>query len=213
MLLALQQNLLLGDAPTLVTVPDVVGETQAQATIDLEAVLFVVAVETAYSSSVAAGVVISQSPAGGVDAVEGSTVTITVSLGDQPVTDQPGSGGFYYEFELNRRRRAKRKRELEEQKAEQERIQEERDREIARLLREQQEKEDAQADLKRLQVMADKFAGSGLVAMGVPRPVTAAILKAHEERTRNALEQMERMINRMMEEEEIALVTAMLLID
>lgn len=65
----------------LVEVPDVVGETQAAGTADLEAVLFVVAVETAYSSSVAAGIIISQNPAAGVEAVEGYTVTITVSLG------------------------------------------------------------------------------------------------------------------------------------
>lgn len=81
MLLALQQNLLLGTPPDLATVPDVVGETQAQATTDIQAVGFVVAVATDYSSSVAAGIVISQSPTGGSSAIVGSTVTITVSLG------------------------------------------------------------------------------------------------------------------------------------
>lgn len=83
MLLLLQQNMLLGEAPVLVEVPNVVGETQAAGTATLEGVAFVVAVQTAYSSTVAAGLIIEQSPAAGIEAVEGSTVTITVSLGAQ----------------------------------------------------------------------------------------------------------------------------------
>ena len=75
-----------------VEVPDVVGETQAQATTDLEAVLFVVAVQTAYSASVAVGLVISQDPIGGSFAASGSTVTITVSLGPEPVREQAEGG-------------------------------------------------------------------------------------------------------------------------
>jgi len=63
------------------TVPNVVGETQAQATTDIGAAGFTTSVATAYSSSVAAGLVISQSPTGGSTAVLGSAVTITVSLG------------------------------------------------------------------------------------------------------------------------------------
>ena len=81
MLLALQQNLLLGEVPTLVEVPDVVGQSQASGTTELEGEGFDVAVSTAYSDVVAAGTIISQSPTAGSDAIEGSTVTITVSLG------------------------------------------------------------------------------------------------------------------------------------
>lgn len=88
MLLALQQNLLLGDV-TLVTVPDVVGQTQASGTTTLQGLSFVVAVATAYSSTVPAGTIISQSPTGGTDWPQGGTVTITVSLGDQ---SQSGAG-------------------------------------------------------------------------------------------------------------------------
>jgi beta-lactam-binding protein with PASTA domain len=81
-----------------VAVPDVVGETQAAGTSTLEGGGFVVAVETAYSSLVPAGSIISQVPAGGVDAAPGSTVTITVSLGE-------GAGGF---FIVEARRRGRR---------------------------------------------------------------------------------------------------------
>lgn len=72
------------DAP--VEVPDVVGQTQASATTELEGAGFVVAVEEDFSDSVALGLVISQQPASGQTANEGSTVTITVSLGVRPKT-------------------------------------------------------------------------------------------------------------------------------
>lgn len=71
-----------GQAAVLVTVPDVVGETQAAGTSTIEAEGLVVAVETAYSSTVPAGTIISQSPVGGSSVAPGSTVTITVSLGE-----------------------------------------------------------------------------------------------------------------------------------
>jgi hypothetical protein len=89
-LLALQLNNLLDEPPVLVEVPDVVGETQAAGTATLEGEGFVVSVSTAYSESVAAGLIISQDPEGGEMAVEGSTVNIVVSLGPQPaVSEQP----------------------------------------------------------------------------------------------------------------------------
>ena len=82
MLLPLLLNL---DTPASTgTVPDVVGETQAQATTDIIAASFTVSVQTDYSSSVAAGLVISQSPTGGSTAVLGTAVTIVVSLGIAP---------------------------------------------------------------------------------------------------------------------------------
>ena len=83
MLLLLQQNNLLADV-TLVEVPDVVGQSQANGTAELEGVGFVVAVATAYSSTVPAGDIISQSPIAGTDYPAGGTVTITVSLGEEP---------------------------------------------------------------------------------------------------------------------------------
>jgi beta-lactam-binding protein with PASTA domain len=85
MLLALQLNSLLGEPPDLVEVPDVVGQTQADGTLALEGAGFVVVVATAYSSTVPVGEIISQLPVGGAEAVEGSAVTITVSLGEAPV--------------------------------------------------------------------------------------------------------------------------------
>jgi hypothetical protein len=212
MLLVLQLNNLLGDPPTLVTVPDVVGETQADGTTELEALLFVVAVETAYSSTVPAGTIISQSPAAGLDAVEGSTVTITVSLGEAPVVQQDAGGGFYFGFDRIRHEREKRKREQEELEAETQAIQDSTDREIAKLLREQEAKDAQRAELTRLQTLADKYAGQAM-KQGVSRKVAAAILKANEEKTASSLLAMQRQIEQMIEEEMISINISLLLDD
>ena len=64
-----------------VTVPDVVGDSQATATSTLEGAGFVVDVQSTYSPTVPVGDVASQSPSGGVEAPAGSIVTIYVSLG------------------------------------------------------------------------------------------------------------------------------------
>jgi Skp family chaperone for outer membrane proteins len=208
-LLPLQLNQLLSTPPTLVEVPDVVGQTQASGTAELEAVLFVVAVETAYSSIVAAGNIISQSPLAGVFAVEGSTVTITVSLGEAASQDQP-SGGFFFDYDRAVRQQRRRKREREEAEEEAKKIQDALDREIAELLHKQEAKDAERADLERIQVLADKYAGKAM-REGLPRKVSAAILKAQEERSFNALQQMQREINRMLEEEEVAVIMALML--
>ena len=92
-----------------VTVPDVVGETQADGTSTLEGAGFVVSVETAYSSVVPVGEIISQAPAGGAFAVSGSTVVITVSLGEAPVVDvsTPSGGHFNHPHESSEERKAR----------------------------------------------------------------------------------------------------------
>ena len=63
------------------TVPNVVGLSQADATAALTGADFVVVVNTATSTTVPAGTVISQNPAGGTTRNFGSNVTITVSIG------------------------------------------------------------------------------------------------------------------------------------
>jgi beta-lactam-binding protein with PASTA domain len=69
-----------------VTVPNVVGSTTAAATVAIEAVGLTAVQCSAYSSTVAAGIVISQDPAAGASTDDGGTVNITVSLGVEPVT-------------------------------------------------------------------------------------------------------------------------------
>ncbi len=69
------------------TVPNVVGKTQTNAASTLTSAGLVAGTITqAYSSTVASGVVISQSPASGTSVTSGSAVNMTVSRGPQPVT-------------------------------------------------------------------------------------------------------------------------------
>jgi hypothetical protein len=70
-------------ADALVEIPDVVGETKAAGTATLEGASFVVAVSEEYSSSVPAGIIISQNPVGGTQAFAGTVVRIVVSLGER----------------------------------------------------------------------------------------------------------------------------------
>jgi eukaryotic-like serine/threonine-protein kinase len=70
----------------LVRVPDVVGQTRANATSTLQGAGFRVNVTEEFSDTVAADRVISQSPEGGVSLDAGSTVTIRVSKGRDEVT-------------------------------------------------------------------------------------------------------------------------------
>ena len=72
--------------PAAGTVPAVGGQTQAQATDILNAAGFNVKVVVKASADVPAGSVIDQDPAAGVQAVTGSTVTIDVSSGPEPMT-------------------------------------------------------------------------------------------------------------------------------
>lgn len=73
-----------------VIVPDVVGETLADATTDIVAATFVLgAVTSAYSDSVAVGLVISQSPIAGSEASAGDAIAVVISLGVAPAQGPP----------------------------------------------------------------------------------------------------------------------------
>lgn len=195
-------------ARALVEVPDVVGQTEANGTTALEAEGFVVAVETAYSDSVAVGLVISQDPVGGSFASSGATVTITVSLGPEPqVEETQGAGGLWLDWERIYSERRRKRKELEDEKREQEAIEDAIDRELAELLRKQAEKDAERADLERLQRLADQYAGKKL---DLPKPVRVAILNAQDARTRNSLEQMRRVIEQAQLEEELAVLMVVL---
>lgn len=125
--------------------------------------------------------------------------------------DQPSGGWerhhhFYYDFDAHRQRRIDRDRDLERREREAEKL-ETVDREIARLLHEQEAKDAEKADLARLQALADQYAGT---RQEIPRQIAATLLKAQEERSKNALEQLAREMERMLEEEEMALMVLLL---
>jgi hypothetical protein len=203
-----------GTAVGLVEVPDVVGETQAAGTAELEADGFVVAVETAYSPTIAAGLIISQDPTGGTFAPSGSTVTITVSLGPQPVSDEQPTGGWLflnsYDAELRRRRAiAKKRRELEE---ETERIEDELDRNIAQLMREQEAIDEKRDNLKRLAELAKQNADIEAAKQYSER-VATAYARALAQGNFSALEALDRELQRAREEDDFLLSSLMFLLD
>ncbi len=73
--------------PAGVTVPDVVGQTEDDATSAITDLGLVAATTEAADDKIAKGIVISQDPAGGTDTADGSKVNIVVSTGsEEPVT-------------------------------------------------------------------------------------------------------------------------------
>jgi eukaryotic-like serine/threonine-protein kinase len=75
--------------PAAAAVPSVTGKSQSQATTTLQSAGFVVVVDRVPSSSTPAGVVSDQTPAGGVLAQPGTSVTIVVSTGSPTATPSP----------------------------------------------------------------------------------------------------------------------------
>ena len=78
-------TLVVSSGKPLISVANVVGAASDTAQSTLKSQGFKVAVLENYDSTVAAGKVISQSPASGTDQVKGTTITIYVSKGKQPV--------------------------------------------------------------------------------------------------------------------------------
>jgi hypothetical protein len=128
-----------------------------------------------------------------------------------PTTTVTPTGGYVFlGFDHAQAKRDRKKRELEEMEREQETIADTQSREIANLLREQEAKDADRADLERIQALADQYVRS---PEPVPVNVRAALYNAHEQRTRNSLEQMRREIETMYEQEEQALIAALLMDD
>lgn len=119
------------------------------------------------------------------------------------------AGGFWYWAERHRieRERAKRrKREIEDETRD---IEEAQAREIARLLRQQEEIDAKRAELDRLQRLADRYAAESLP---LAPSAAFALTAAQQKRTENALLHLQREIAQMLEEEE-AMVIALLMLD
>ena len=84
----------LGPAPA-GTVPDVVGQQQASAQVDIVAAGFAVGLVTAvFNSAVPAGIVLAQSPAGGAQAPSNAPIALTVSQGIPPGDRDADGDGF-----------------------------------------------------------------------------------------------------------------------
>lgn len=79
-------SLVVSKGPVIVTVPDVVGETQATAQAAISGIGLFLQSITFTTNPASAGTVIGQTPAAGQNAVLGSPMTISVSLGTNSVT-------------------------------------------------------------------------------------------------------------------------------
>lgn len=123
---------------------------------------------------------------------------------------QAVSGGFWPDYDQVRRQRQKRRREIEEAEEATRQLPDETDRQIATLLRVQEAKDAERADLERLQRLADRYAGQTL---DLPKQARLAILNAQDARTVNALQQLQRVIEQLEEEELMAIQHALLLLD
>lgn len=84
-------SLVISQGPEMIEMPDVVYMTKAEAVAALE-VHFHVETVNAYSSSVENGKIISQSVEAGEKVEEGSAITLSVSIGEQPVQNTPADG-------------------------------------------------------------------------------------------------------------------------
>ena len=75
-----------GTSENTVEIPNVVGQSETDASAALTAKGFNVTKTTSYSSSVAEGYVISQTPNGDTKGKEGDTITLEISLGSEKIT-------------------------------------------------------------------------------------------------------------------------------
>lgn len=75
-----------GSSKNTVDIPNVVGQSETDASAALTAKGFNVTKTTSYSSSVAEGYVISQTPNGDTQGKEGNTITLEISLGSEKIT-------------------------------------------------------------------------------------------------------------------------------
>lgn len=89
-------NLVVSNGPVPpVPTPNVVGMTQANATIEItNAGLILGAITNSYSDTVPAGEVISQDPAAGVELAPGSAVALEISDGPEPLISVPDLSGL-----------------------------------------------------------------------------------------------------------------------
>jgi hypothetical protein len=191
-----------------IVIPDVVGETQASGTATLEGEGFVVAVQTAYSSTVPAGEIISQAPTAGTEAAEGSSVTITVSLGEapeQPQSDSSGGWAFYLRYEQERERRRKKRREQQEAEDAVEELPPV-EKEIAQILHKQERIDESKKELERLKGLVQEFRDIPLLS----EKATEALERARQRGLRSDLAKLDRELKRMLEDEEMAVLMLLL---
>lgn len=118
------------------------------------------------------------------------------------------SGGFFFDFDRHSAQRRQRLRELAEAEEHEQEIKDEIDRNIAKLLHEQQRKDEERKDLERIRslVIQHKHESPEIDSERVLKALNEARLK----QSRANLERLQREMDRMFEEEEDFLALMML---
>lgn len=129
------------------------------------------------------------------------TAEVAATVVDVTVT----GGGFWPHFDTQRARRRRRERELDEAEEESRRLADETDRGIALLLREQERKDEFRANLERLNALVRQHADRESQAAMSER-VQKALARAMAQESVSALIALQRELDRMLEEEEIAVI-------
>lgn len=139
--------------------------------------------------------------------VTGSTPsnTFTVEVAAIVVDGTVTGGGFWPHLDLQAARRRKRLREIEEAEEDAQRLADDTDREIALLLREQERKDEFRANLERLNALVRQHADVESQAAMSER-VQKALARAMAQESVSALIALQRELDRMLEEEEIAVI-------
>lgn len=121
---------------------------------------------------------------------------------------ESNSGGFFFDFDRHSADRRRRRRELEEAEEHEQDIKDEIDRNIARLLHEQQRKDEERKDLERIRslVIQHKSESPDIDS----ERVLKALNEARQKQSRANLERLQREMDRMFEEEEDFLALMML---
>jgi hypothetical protein len=119
------------------------------------------------------------------------------------VTPDTGGGGWWPHYHHYRHRKEQDNRDREHRRIEAQRIEDEAEREIAKLLHEQEQREAERADLYRLRDLADRaqaLRGTGELSAALERRLSLLAM----ETTRSALQAFERELLQQVEDDEIA---------
>jgi hypothetical protein len=139
--------------------------------------------------------------------IGGISDTFTSTTGAVSAT---ASGGWFMDFEADYRRRKRRQEELEAIEREQESIEDQASREIARLLQDQERKDERRKDLERIKALVKQYPHVDSSEVSSER-VQRALKAAQEKQTRANLERLEREFQRMVDEEDEFLTVLLML--
>ena len=129
--------------------------------------------------------------------------------GAAPVVPEEFSGGFFIAFEREQERRRRRQKKRQEEVEAVEALQDRVEREIGVILKEQEAHDDERAEIERLRTLVTRFNGQEAQEALTER-VRTAFARAAVQQNASALLAFDREMRRMLEEEELSVLLALL---